>query len=76
MTYITELTENLSSDAILNMVNNIAVNVLGGGPEMQGMSNTTTESSVSFPEMNLTEPSPQLGTTNQTTASDLTSVSV
>ena len=26
-----------SSDAILNMVNNIAVNVLGGGPEMQGM---------------------------------------
>lgn len=29
-----------SSDAILNMVNNIAVNVLGGGPEMQGMSST------------------------------------
>lgn len=30
-----------SSDAILNMVNNIAVNVLGGGPEMQGMTSTT-----------------------------------
>lgn len=31
-----------SSDAILNMVNNIAVNVLGGGPEMQGMTGAIT----------------------------------
>lgn len=29
-----------SSDAILNMVNNIAVNVLGGGAEMNGTDNT------------------------------------
>lgn len=29
-----------SSDAILNMVNNIAVNVLGGGTEMNGTDNT------------------------------------
>lgn len=29
-----------SPDVILNMVSNIAVNVLGGGPEMQGMTNT------------------------------------
>lgn len=28
------------ADAILNMVNNIAVNVLGGGQEMQGMTST------------------------------------
>lgn len=27
---------SLSSDVILNMVSNIAVNVLGGGPDMQG----------------------------------------
>lgn len=33
-----------SPDAILNMVNNIAVNVLGGSSEINGMSNTSHES--------------------------------
>lgn len=32
----------LSPDVILNMVNNIAVNVLGGAPGMQGMTNTSS----------------------------------
>ncbi|KAF3858656.1 hypothetical protein F7725_011857, partial [Dissostichus mawsoni] len=53
-----------SSDVILNMVNNIAVNVLGGGQEMQG--------NISSLEVNTTEPSPILETTSQTT--DLTIV--
>ncbi|XP_036939910.1 SUN domain-containing ossification factor-like isoform X1 [Acanthopagrus latus] len=51
-----------AKDAILNMVNNIAVNVLGGGPEMQG--------NLSSQEGNMTEPSAQHETT---TTTDLTS---
>ncbi|XP_053185362.1 SUN domain-containing ossification factor-like [Scomber japonicus] len=55
-----------AKDVILNMVNNIAVNVLGGGPEMQG--------NLSSQEANMTEPSSQLETTSQTTTTttDLT----
>ncbi|XP_034071266.1 SUN domain-containing ossification factor-like isoform X2 [Gymnodraco acuticeps] len=62
-----ELSNNLigsAKDVILNMVNNIAVNVLGGGQEMQG--------NISSLEVNTTEPSPILETTSQTT--DLTIV--
>ncbi|XP_056912842.1 SUN domain-containing ossification factor-like isoform X2 [Takifugu flavidus] len=49
-----KLSKNLigsAKDAILNMVNNIAVNVLGGGAEMQG--------NVSSHDVNATEPSPK-----------------
>ncbi|XP_073347557.1 SUN domain-containing ossification factor-like isoform X2 [Pagrus major] len=56
-----------AKDAILNMVNNIAVNVLGGGPEMQG--------NLSSQEVNMTEPSAQPETTT-TTTTDLTSQDV
>uniref|UniRef100_UPI0037E70BF1 SUN domain-containing ossification factor-like isoform X2 n=1 Tax=Semicossyphus pulcher TaxID=241346 RepID=UPI0037E70BF1 len=55
-----------AKDVILNMVNNIAVNVLGGGPEMQG--------NLSSQEVNMSEPSPQLETTTQTPTTDLTTV--
>ncbi|XP_042353515.1 SUN domain-containing ossification factor-like isoform X2 [Plectropomus leopardus] len=64
-----KLSKNLigsAKDVILNMVNNIAVNVLGGSPEMQG--------NLSSQEVNVTEPSPQLETTSQTVTTDLTSV--
>ncbi|XP_030608044.1 SUN domain-containing ossification factor isoform X3 [Archocentrus centrarchus] len=57
-----KLSKNLigsAKDAILNMVNNIAVNVLGGGQEMNG--------SLPSQEVNLTEPSQQLETTTETT---------
>ncbi|XP_059199844.1 SUN domain-containing ossification factor-like isoform X2 [Centropristis striata] len=62
-----KLSKNLigsAKDVILNMVNNIAVNVLGGGPEMQG--------NLSLQEVNMTESSDQLETASQTT--ELTSV--
>ncbi|XP_070701935.1 SUN domain-containing ossification factor-like [Pempheris klunzingeri] len=65
-----KLSKNLigsAKDVILNMVNNIAVNVLGGGPEMQG--------NLSSQDVNVTEPSPQVETTSQTTTTDLTLVS-
>lgn len=55
-----------AKDAILNMVNNIAVNVLGGSQEMPG--NMTSQ------EMNMTEPLFQLEPTTETTATDLPSV--
>ncbi|KAA8587401.1 hypothetical protein FQN60_016263 [Etheostoma spectabile] len=55
-----------AKDVIFNMVNNIAVNVLGGGPELQG--------NLSSQEANMTEPSPQPGTTSQTATTDLISV--
>ncbi|XP_070830668.1 SUN domain-containing ossification factor-like [Chaetodon trifascialis] len=61
-----KLSKNLigsAKDVILNMVNNIAVNVLGGGPEMQG--------NLSSQEVNVTEPSPQLETTTPATTTDL-----
>ncbi|XP_026230345.1 SUN domain-containing ossification factor-like isoform X2 [Anabas testudineus] len=61
-----KLSKNLigsAKDVILNMVNNIAVNVLGGGPDMQG--------NVSSHDVNVTEPSPELESTTQTTASEL-----
>ncbi|XP_071347815.1 SUN domain-containing ossification factor-like isoform X2 [Trachinotus anak] len=64
-----KLSKNLigsAKDVILNMVNNLAVNVLGGGPEMEG--------NVSSHEVNMTEPSAQLETTSQTATTDLTSV--
>ncbi|KAL7386914.1 hypothetical protein ABVT39_015507 [Epinephelus coioides] len=64
-----KLSKNLigsAKDVILNMVNNIAVNVLGGSPEMQG--------NLSSQEVNMTEPSSQLETTPQTTTTDLTSI--
>ncbi|XP_034411108.1 SUN domain-containing ossification factor-like isoform X2 [Cyclopterus lumpus] len=64
-----KLTKNLigsAKDVILNMVNNIAVNVLGGGSEMQG--------NLSSQEVNMTEPSAQLETSSPTTTKDLTSV--
>nr|XP_012779005.2 SUN domain-containing ossification factor isoform X2 [Maylandia zebra] len=48
-----------AKDAILNMVNNIAVNVLGGGTEMNG--------SLSTQEVNITEPSQPLESTTETT---------
>ncbi|KAM7378945.1 hypothetical protein PAMP_004533 [Pampus punctatissimus] len=53
-----------AKDVIFNMVNNIAVNVLGGGPEKQG--------NLSSQEVNMTEPSSQLETTTQTPIIDLT----
>lgn len=81
------------------MVNNIAVNVLGGGPDTQGTTHIISwtfllaGSSQSFKkrplevksylhfvgnasshELNMTEPSAQLETSTQTTASDLTAV--
>ncbi|XP_030015248.1 SUN domain-containing ossification factor isoform X2 [Sphaeramia orbicularis] len=58
-----------AKDAIMNMVNNIAVNVLGGGPEMQG--------NISSQEVNMTEPTSQPEPTTEipTTTTDLTSVS-
>ncbi|XP_018532874.1 SUN domain-containing ossification factor isoform X2 [Lates calcarifer] len=61
-----KLSKNLigsAKDVILNMVSNIAVNVLGGGPEMQG--------NISSHEENMTEPSAQIETTTQTTTTDL-----
>ncbi|KAF1383452.1 hypothetical protein PFLUV_G00132040 [Perca fluviatilis] len=64
-----KLSNNLigsAKDVIFNMVNNIAVNVLGGGSELQG--------NLSSQEANMTEPSPQLETTSQTATTDLTSV--
>ncbi|XP_008292104.1 SUN domain-containing ossification factor isoform X2 [Stegastes partitus] len=64
-----KLTNNLigsAKDALMNMVNNIANNVLGGGPGMQG--------NLSSQEVNGTEPSPQLDTSTQTTTTDLTAV--
>ncbi|XP_035526583.1 SUN domain-containing ossification factor-like isoform X1 [Morone saxatilis] len=62
-----KLSKNLigsAKDVILNMVNNIAVNVLGGGPEMQG--------NLSSQGVNMTEPSLQPETTTQPTTTDLT----
>ncbi|XP_063742504.1 SUN domain-containing ossification factor-like isoform X2 [Eleginops maclovinus] len=62
-----KLSNNLigsAKDVILNMVNNLAVNVLGGGSEMQG--------NISSLEVNTTEPSSILETTSETT--DLTIV--
>lgn len=64
-----KLSKNLigsAKDVILNMVNNIAVNVLGGGPEMQG--------NLSSLEENVTDPSSQPETTTQTSTTDLTSI--
>ncbi|XP_031710976.1 SUN domain-containing ossification factor isoform X1 [Anarrhichthys ocellatus] len=64
-----KLSNNLigsAKDVILNMVNNIAVNVLGGGSEMQG--------NLSSQEVNMTEPSDQLDTSSPSTTEDLTSV--
>ncbi|XP_034469713.1 SUN domain-containing ossification factor-like isoform X2 [Hippoglossus hippoglossus] len=64
-----KLSKNLigsAKDVILNMVNNIAVNVLGGGPEMQV--------NISSQEVNVTEPSAQIKTTTQTASTDPTSV--
>ncbi|XP_056248064.1 SUN domain-containing ossification factor-like isoform X1 [Seriola aureovittata] len=65
-----KLSKNLigsAKDVILNMVSNIAVNVLGGGPEGEG--------NISSHEVNMTEPSAQLETTTQTATTDLSSVS-
>ncbi|XP_041659117.1 SUN domain-containing ossification factor-like isoform X2 [Cheilinus undulatus] len=62
-----KLSNNLigsAKDVILNMVNNIAVNVLGGSQEMQG--------NLSSQEVNMTEPT--LETTTQTPTTDLTTV--
>ncbi|XP_068594004.1 SUN domain-containing ossification factor-like isoform X2 [Cebidichthys violaceus] len=64
-----KLSNNLigsAKDVILNMVNNIAVNVLGGGSEMQG--------NLSSQDVNMTEPSAQLETSSPSTTKDLTSV--
>lgn len=55
-----------AKDVILNMVNNIAVNVLGGGAEMQG--------NLSSQEVNMTELSQQLEAATQTPTTGLTSV--
>ncbi|XP_041805585.1 SUN domain-containing ossification factor-like isoform X2 [Chelmon rostratus] len=60
-----KLSKNLigsAKDVILNMVNNIAVNVLGGGPEMQG--------NLSSQEVNTTEPTAQANTTDLSSALD------
>ncbi|XP_040911198.1 SUN domain-containing ossification factor-like isoform X2 [Toxotes jaculatrix] len=65
-----KLSKNLigsAKDVILNMVSNIAVNVLGGGADTQG--------NISSHDVNMTEPSAQLETTTQTTTTDPTSVS-
>nr|XP_020506741.1 SUN domain-containing ossification factor-like isoform X1 [Labrus bergylta] len=64
-----KLSNNLigsAKDVILNMVNNIAVNVLGGSQEMQGH--------LSSQEVNVTEPSTPLETTTPTPTADLTTV--
>ncbi|XP_056277079.1 SUN domain-containing ossification factor-like isoform X2 [Pseudoliparis swirei] len=55
-----------ATDVILNMVNNIAVNVLGGGSELQG--------NLSSQELNITEPSVQLEISSPNTTKDLTSI--
>ncbi|KAM9322518.1 SUN domain-containing ossification factor [Pholidichthys leucotaenia] len=63
------LSQNLigsATDAIMNMVNNLAVNVLGGGPEVQG--------NLSSHDMNMTEPSEQLEVTAETPTTNRTSV--
>uniref|UniRef100_A0A3P8RK37 SUN domain-containing ossification factor n=1 Tax=Amphiprion percula TaxID=161767 RepID=A0A3P8RK37_AMPPE len=65
-----KLTNNIigtAKDALMNMVNNIANNVLGGSAELQG--------NLSSQEVNVTEPSQQLETSTETTTTDLTSVS-
>ncbi|KAM9349618.1 SUN domain-containing ossification factor [Symphorus nematophorus] len=65
-----KLSKNLigsAKDVILNMVNNIAVNVLGGSPEIQGNLSSSQE-------VNLTELSGQVETTTQTTTTDITTV--
>ncbi|KAM8850937.1 SUN domain-containing ossification factor-like isoform 2-T2 [Spinachia spinachia] len=65
-----KLSNNLigsAKDVILNMVNNIAVNVLGGGSEIPG--NLSSEG------VNVTEPSAQLETSSTTTTTHLRSVS-
>lgn len=54
-----------AKDVILNMVNNIAVNVLGGGSEIPG--------NLSSPGVNVTEPSAQLETSSPASNRDLTS---
>ncbi|KAM3603738.1 uncharacterized protein V6R79_001374 [Siganus canaliculatus] len=62
-----KLSNNLigsAKDVILNMVNNIAVNVLGGGPEMEG-----NHSSM---EVNETELSQEIETTTLTTTTTTT----
>ncbi|XP_034558376.1 SUN domain-containing ossification factor-like isoform X2 [Notolabrus celidotus] len=64
-----KLSKNLigsAKDVILNMVNNIAVNVLGGTQEMQG--------NLSSQEVNMTEPSTQLETASPTPTTDFTLV--
>ncbi|XP_054481085.1 SUN domain-containing ossification factor-like isoform X2 [Anoplopoma fimbria] len=64
-----KLSNNLigsAKDVILNMVNNIAVNVLGGRSDMQG--------NLSSQEVNMTEPSDQLETSSPTTTTVLTPV--
>ncbi|CAN9503093.1 unnamed protein product [Ophioblennius macclurei] len=64
-----KLSNNLigsATDAIMNMVNNIAVNVLGGGEEEQG--------NVTSLDVNMTEPSLPVETSDQTTTTDLPSV--
>ncbi|XP_062260315.1 SUN domain-containing ossification factor-like isoform X1 [Platichthys flesus] len=64
-----KLSKNLigsAKDVILNMVNNIAVNVLGGGPEMQV--------NISSQDGNMTEPSAQIETMTQSASTDPTSV--
>ncbi|XP_044076841.1 SUN domain-containing ossification factor-like isoform X2 [Siniperca chuatsi] len=63
-----KLSKNLigsAKDVILNMVNNIAVNVLGGGPEMQG--------NLSSQEVNMSLGT-RLESTTEATTTDLTSV--
>ncbi|KAK2822059.1 hypothetical protein Q5P01_022124 [Channa striata] len=58
-----KLSKNLigsAKDVIFNVVSNIAVNVLGGGSEVQG--------NVSSQKLNITEPSTQLETTTDPTA--------
>ncbi|XP_034038662.1 SUN domain-containing ossification factor-like isoform X2 [Thalassophryne amazonica] len=57
-----------AKDVILNMVNNIAVNVLGGGSEMQGNG--------SVQEVNISEPVSQLETTTENLAPVLDSEEV
>ncbi|CAJ1071716.1 SUN domain-containing ossification factor-like isoform X1 [Xyrichtys novacula] len=64
-----KLSKNLigsAKDAILNMVNNIAVNVLGGSQDMQG--------NLSSHELNMTEPSTELEIATQTPTTDFTLV--
>ncbi|KAM6918340.1 SUN domain-containing ossification factor [Xenentodon cancila] len=64
-----KLSKNLigsAKDAILNMVSNIAVNVLGGSSEMKG--------NLSSQDVNATEPSQQPETSSETVTTDLASV--